>query len=235
MPEFSRADIMTRIASSGPLRMAGADLAGLDLSGLWLAGADLSYADLSGCDLSDTELSGASLWSARAAGTRFYRCNLTGASLGLAILAGADLRAAILEDADFTGADMTGADMTGSRMRGAWLDTLQRALAIGAPPLRYPEAVRAPIRIRCDEALLEPLELRCGDRVELQFRRPANSMRIEHRDVDTREVLEGPLTQGRETDQRVLRFRAMKPGKVHLRITHGDGEPPLELEVTVQT
>lgn len=41
MTEFTRADILRKIAATGRLEMAGADLAGLDLTGLTLVGADL--------------------------------------------------------------------------------------------------------------------------------------------------------------------------------------------------
>ena len=154
--------------------MAGADLAGLDLIGLTLVGADLSYADLTGADLSGARLSGASLWSARATGAKFFRANLVGASLGLADLAGADLREAQLERADLTGTRLDRADLTDAQLRGAWLDAMQRALAIGAPPLRYPARSRPRICVLNEDQLIAPVALRCGDRLEMHLRSRAD-------------------------------------------------------------
>ena len=231
MTEHSRDEIVRRIAVSGTLKMPGADLAGLDLSGLTLVGADLSYADLTGTDLCMAQLSGASLWSAHASGARFRGANMTGASLGLAVLVSADLRETVLDHADLTGAQLTGADLTGSEMSGTWLDAIQRALAIGAPPLRYPGAARPP-RILSEDGAAAPVILRSGDRMELRLNQPALAVHIDHDATSGEEVLRGP-EPGTISNKRVLHFRAAGSGRARLVISRADGKPDFELDVRV--
>ncbi|WP_347266520.1 pentapeptide repeat-containing protein [Paracoccus sp. (in: a-proteobacteria)] len=235
MAEFTRAEILRRIATTGRLHLAGADLAGLDLSGLTMVGADLSYADLTETDLSEAQLAGASLWSARAGAAHFDGANLTGACLGLADLAGASLRSAQLEKADLTGARLDRADLTDAQMRGAWLDAMQRALAIGAPPMRYPAGrVRQPrTRILNEDQLIAPVSLRCGDRLELHLQRRAGHRRGLVR-VEGAPVLSLPDPPGTQPGPaHVLAFSAVAPGRARLVLEPGAGGAPITLEVLV--
>ena len=236
MTEFTRADILRKIAATGRLEMAGADLAGLDLTGLTLVGADLSYADLTGADLSGARLSGASLWSARATGAKFFRANLVGASLGLADLAGADLREAQLDRADLTGTRLDRADLTDAQLRGAWLDAMQRALAIGAPPLRYPARTRPRICVLSEDQLIAPVALRCGDRLEMHLRSRADPVRprpgrarIEGAPIltglDLPDSIRGPVY--------VLAFDAIAPGRARMVVERGEGTELIAFEVLV--
>ncbi|WP_323715491.1 pentapeptide repeat-containing protein [Paracoccus aminovorans] len=231
MADYTRAEIVRRIAMIGSLHLAGADLAGLDLSGMTLVGADLSYADLTEADLTDAQLSGASLWSARAPGARLFRANLSGASLGLADLTGADLRQAVLERADLTGARLDRADLTGARLRGAWLDAMQRALAISAPPLRYPAPRHgATTRILNQAQLGDPVSLRCGDRLEMHLHASAPAAHVEGAPI-----LTGPEPpDGMAGSGRVLAFSAVAPGRARLVLDLGEkGGAPIALEVLV--
>ena len=236
MTEFTRADILRKIAATGRLEMAGADLAGLDLTGLTLVGADLSYADLTGADLSGARLSGASLWSARATGAKFFRANLVGASVGLADLAGADLREAQLDRADLTGTRLDRADLTDAQLRGAWLDAMQRALAIGAPPLRYPARTRPRICVLSEDQLIAPVALRCGDRLEMHLRSRADPVtprpgraRIEGAPIltglDLPDSIRGPVY--------VLAFDAIAPGRARMVVERGEGRDLIAFEVLV--
>ncbi len=236
MTEFTRAEIRRRIAANGRLEMAGVDLAGLDLSGLTLVGADLSYADLTGADLSDAQLSGASLWSARAPGAKFFRSNLVGASLGLADLAGADLREAQLERADLTGTRLDGADLTGARLRGAWLDAMQRALAIGAPPLRYPARLGPSVCILDEEHMSAPVALRCGDRLEMHLRSPNDMVTRKpgHAWIEGAQVLSGSrLPDAVPGPVYVLAFDAVAPGKARMIVERGEGQDRIAFDVLV--
>ncbi len=227
MADYTRAEILRRIATMSSLRLAGADLAGLDLSGMTLVGADLSYADLTEADLTDAQLFGASLWSARAAGARLYQANLSGARLGLADLSGADLRQAVLERADLTGARLDGADLSGARLRGAWLDAMQRALAISAPVLCYPAPRRAATTCILHEAELDhPVSLHCGDRLEMHLQAPAPAAHVEGAPI-----LTGPETPGQSS---VLAFCAVAPGRARLVLDLGQrGRAPIALDVLV--
>ena len=236
MADFTRADLIRMIAEAGRLQLIGADLAGLDMSGLTLVGADLSYADLSGTDLSGAQLSGASLWSVKARAARFAGANLSGASLGLADLAGADLRDALLERADLTGARLDGADLTDARIRGAWLDAMQRAMAIGAPPLRYPMRASPGLYIVGEDHLARPVSLRCGDRLELHLLNPTDPtaprpapLRIEGAQVLTARELDDA---DRGTVY-VLAFDAVAPGHAQLVIAAGGTRGPVSLDVLV--
>ncbi|MCV2449237.1 pentapeptide repeat-containing protein [Paracoccus sp. DMF] len=231
MADYTRAEIVRRIATMGRLQLAGADLAGLDMAGLTLVGADLSYADLTEADLTGAQLSGASLWSARAAGARFFQANLSGASMGLADLSGADLREAVLERADLTGARLDRADLTGARLRGAWLDAMQRALAISAPPLRYPAPRdRATTCILHEAQLGAPVCLRCGDRLEMHLDGPTPAAHVEGAPIlsgpEPPDTAPGPL--------RVLAFSAVAPGRARLVLDlRQTGKAPIALEVLV--
>ena len=229
MADYTRAEILRRIATMGRLQLAGADLAGLDMAGLTLVGADLSYADLTGTDLTGAQLSGASLWSARAAGACLRQANLSGASLGLADLSGADLREAVLERADLTGTRLDRADLTGARLRGAWLDAMQRALAISAPPLRYPPPRDgATTRILHQGEFGAPVSLRCGDRLEMHLDGPTPAAHVEG----------APILAGAEPPDTaagpVLAFCAVAPGRARLVLDlHETGRPPIALDVLV--
>lgn len=236
MADFDRAEIVRMIASSGRVQLVAADLSGQDLSGLTLMGADFSYANLSGANLSDAQLSGASLWSVRAPAARFRGANLSGASLGLADLAGADLRGALLERADLTGARLDGADMTDARLRGAWLDAMQRALAIGAPPLRYPMRSSPGICVVDEEHLLTPVALRCGERLEMHLRgrddplapRPGRAW------VEGAPILTGlELADSIRGAVYVLAFDAVMPGRTRLVVQSTDGSDPVSVDVLV--
>ncbi|KGJ04035.1 Pentapeptide repeat-containing protein [Paracoccus halophilus] len=236
MAEFTRTELIRKIATTGRLQLAGTDLAGLDLSNLTLVGADFSYADLTGADLSGAQLSGASLWSCRAAGARFSGANLTGASLGLADLTGADMREALLERADLTGARLNGADLTDARLRGAWLDAMQRALAIGAPPLRYPARSGPGVRVVDEDHLAEPVALRCGDRLEIHFSgsRDAADARVAQHGADGAAILAPVDPAGPARGPfHVLAFEAVVAGRAQLVIEHRDGRDPETLEVLV--
>lgn len=236
MADFNRAEIMRMIGEEGRLQLVGADLAGQDLSGLTLLGADLSYADLSAANLSGAQLSGASLWSVRAAGARFHRANLSGASLGLADLASADLREALLERADLTGARLDGADMTDARLQGAWLDAMQRALAIGAPPLRYPMRTHPGVCVVDEEHLATPVALRCGERLEMhlhgkddpQASRPGHAW-IEGEPILVARELADPI---RGTVY-VLAFDAVMPGRTQLAVQTDESLDPVMVDVLV--
>ncbi|KRW94626.1 pentapeptide repeat-containing protein [Paracoccus sp. MKU1] len=236
MAEYTRAEIVRRIATMGRLHLAGSDLAGLDLSGMTLVGADLSYADLTEADLTDAQLSDASLWSARAARARFRNANLSRASLGLADLSDADLRGAVLDRADLTGARLDRANLTAALLRGAWLDSMQRALATGAPPLRYPPRHRPTTCILHEEHIAEPVALRCGDRLEMHLntlseaaaRHPALAR------IEGAPILAGPeLPRSFAGPPCVLTFCAVAPGRARLVLEPGEGRAPIALEVLV--
>lgn len=237
MAEFTRAEIVRRIATMGSLHLAGSDLTGLDLSGMTLVGADLSYADLTEADLTNAQLSGASLWSVRAVGARFHKANLAGASLGLADLTGADLRDAVLERADLTGARLDRADLTGARLRGAWLDAMQRALAISAPPLRYPDQrERATTCILHEGHLATLVSLRCGDRLEMHLQTPPDAParpEIVAR-LEGEPILSGPEPCEPSSEAiRILTFLAVAPGRARLVLVRGDDRPPVSVELLV--
>lgn len=236
MTDVTRSDLIRMIAQTGRLQLIGADLAGLDMSGLTLVGADLSYANLAGADLSETQLSGASLWSVKAPAARFRGANLSGASLGLADLAGADLREALLERADLTGARLDGADLTDARMRGAWLDAMQRAMAIGAPPLRYPARSNPGLYVIDEDHLANPVALRCGDRLELHLCNPGDPaaprpapLRIEGAQILIALKLDNPVRGGIH----VLAFDAVEPGQARLVVDPGGGRDPIGIDVRV--
>lgn len=236
MTQFTRADILRKIAASGRLEMAGADLAGLDLSGLTLIGADLSYANLTGADLSAAQLSGASLWSASAAGANFFRAKLVGASLGLADLAGANLREAQLERADLTGTRLDRADLTDARMRGAWLDAMQRALAIGAPPLRFPGRGRPKTCVLAEDQLSAPVALRCGDRLEMHLRSRSDLVtpRPGRAHIEGAPILTGlDLPDSIRGPVYVLAFDAVTPGRARMIVERGEGADLIAFEVLV--
>ncbi|MDF3854342.1 pentapeptide repeat-containing protein [Paracoccus sp. P2] len=236
MAEYTRAEIVRRIATMGRLHLAGSDLAGLDLSGMTLVGADLSYADLTEADLTDAQLSDASLWSARAARARFRNANLSRASLGLADLSDADLRGAVLERADLTGARLDRADLTAARLRGAWLDSMQRAMAMGAPPLRYPLRQRPMTCVLHEDHLSGPVALRCGDRLEMHL----NSLsEAAARDPRLARLQGAPILAGPERPRPdagpplVLAFSAIAPGRARLVLDLGRGGAPIAVEVLV--
>ncbi|RCW88660.1 pentapeptide repeat-containing protein [Paracoccus lutimaris] len=236
MAEFTRADIMRKIGTTGRLEMAGKDMAGLDLSGLTMVGADLSYTDLRGADLSGAQLSGASLWSAKAKGANFRGANLVGASLGLADLAGADLRGAQLERADLTGTRLDGADLTDARLRGAWLDTMQRALAIGAPPLRYPARQGPSTCILHEDHMNAPVALRCGDRLEVHLRNEADpaARKPGLARIEGAQILSGSnLPCAVEGPVYVLAFDAVAPGRARMVVERGEGRAPIAFDVLV--
>lgn len=236
MVDFNRAEIVRMISQEGRLQLVGADLAGLDLSDLTLVGADLSYANLSAANLSGAQLSGASLWSARAATARLRGANLSGASLGLADLAGADLREALLERADLTGARLDGADMTDARLRGAWLDAMQRAMAIGAPPLRYPMRTRPGVCVVDEDHLARPVALRCGERLEMHMRGrdDPQSPRPGRAWIDGAPILNGlELPDSIRGAVYVLAFDAVMPGRTRLVIEPGGNLEPVSIDVLV--
>ena len=236
MAEYTRAEIVRRIATMGRLHLAGSDLAGLDLSGMTLVGADLSYADLTETDLTDAQLSDASLWSACAARARFRNANLSRASLGLADLSDADLRGAVLERADLTGARLDRADLTAALLRGAWLDSMQRAMATEAPPLRYPARHRPTTCILHEEHVSEPVALRCGDRLEMHLN--SLSEAVPHPSGLAR-LVGAPILSGPERPAQVagppcvLVFCAIAPGRARLVLEPGEGRAPVVLEVLV--
>lgn len=182
---MTRAEIVRSIArGEGRISLTGADLSGLDLSGLMLNAADLSYCDMTGADLSDAQLVGASLWSIKAARAQFRRANLAHASMGLAMLDGADLRGAALDDADLTGAQLSGADLTGATLAGVWLDTMQRALATGAPPLHFAPAPGTHRREIAEADIADiqaagPIALHCGDRLDIRLHAAPHAVHVD--------------------------------------------------------
>lgn len=122
-----RAALLRAAALAGePLRLAGADLRGLDLSAAAPRGEPLR---LDGADLHGATLTGANL-----AGVSLRGACLDGAFLVGACLAGCDLAAATLRGAQLTGADIRRADLSFADLRGASLLTadLSYALATGA-------------------------------------------------------------------------------------------------------
>ncbi|SMO53385.1 pentapeptide repeat-containing protein [Paracoccus laeviglucosivorans] len=235
MGRHTREEILRKIVTSGQVQMPHADLSGLNLSGLTLVGADLSYANLTGTDLRDAQLVGASLWSSTARGARFRGANLNGANLGLAVLVGADLRDTQLRDADLTGAQLDGADLTGAEMRGSWLDAMQRALAIGAPPMRFPEASHPRTRVLHQADLEGAVTLRSGDRLELRLDHPPRRTRIRQADAKAQAVLIGPDRSTADQPRHNVSFTAGAPGRANLRIGFGQGLLPLVLDILVST
>lgn len=233
MAELTRDDILRRIAASGHIQLPGADLAGLDLSGLTLAGADLSYSDLSGADLSHAQLPGACLWSVQARGARFRCANLCGASLGLAVLVRADMRDAQMDGVDLTGAKLDGADLTGSDLRGAWLDAMQRALAVGAPPLRFSPEPGTRTRVLNQGDAVTAVALRCGERLELRLNERPGRSRIEQSGAPGRAVLTGPDACAYRLNARHLTFLADAPGRARVVITTKDASQCVTLDVLV--
>lgn len=233
MAEHTRDEILRRIAASGAVQLPGADLSGLNLSGLTLAGADLSYADLSGANLCNAQLQGACLWSARARGAQFRHANLCGASLGLAVLVGADMRDAQMDRADLTGAQLDGADLTGSDLRGAWLDAMQRALAVGAPPVRFSDASQPRTRVLNQDEAMTPVALRCGDRLQLRLNDLPGDTRIEQAGISPDAVLTGPDAPESRLNARHITFTAAAPGRARLLVMLTRGLAPLALDVLV--
>lgn len=116
--ERSRAPEARELVPYG--KLAGRNLAELDLSRRALDGADLSGADLEGADLRGASLRGACLDGARLARCKLDGADLEGADLrsALAIQAsfqGASLRAAKLGRAAFPEASLQGADLRDAR------------------------------------------------------------------------------------------------------------------------
>lgn len=105
-------------------RLAGADLAGLEMGEIRLDGADLSDADLSGAFLGRANLSEARLRGSNLSGADLTAARLTHADLSNANLSRADLSRARARGAVFTGADLKGtrlddADLSRATLRGA--------------------------------------------------------------------------------------------------------------------
>lgn len=233
LADFTRSELVRRIATGGTLRLVGADLSHLDLSGLALSGADLSYANLTHADLEGATLTGASLWSARAQRARMRGANLSSAQLGLADLKDADLRDAVLVECDLTGARLDGADLSRSRLDGTWLDTMQRALAIGAPPTRFPQPQRAETHVLSMEYPRDLVEMRRSDRLQLRYSR-ALPPEVQLNTLWGDEmVLRQVLDTVAETQKQLL-FVAVGRGRVRVRAIFPDGgDPPVAFDVEV--
>ncbi|MCJ7531465.1 MAG: pentapeptide repeat-containing protein [Anaerolineales bacterium] len=78
------------------IKLAGANLVGVDLGNANLAYANLRGADLRSANLWSANLEGAKLWSANLAGAKLWSANLVGANLRLTNLMDAYLRDAYL-------------------------------------------------------------------------------------------------------------------------------------------
>ena len=119
MPQFSRGEILDRIACGESLRglnLVRADLSALDLMRADFAEANLRMAELSRSDLRDARLTGCFL-----SGAMLNEVNLVGANLVEASLIGASLIGSDLSRADLSGADLTGANLQCAELAGAYL------------------------------------------------------------------------------------------------------------------
>ncbi len=118
-PPSQRATLLVRAVLDGePIRLAGADLRGLDL-GSWQSGAATLVLD--GADFTGATLSGAVLAQASLRGACFDGALLVGADLRGADLSGASLRAAHLTGADLSRADLSHADLRSASLLTAKL------------------------------------------------------------------------------------------------------------------
>lgn len=233
MAKHTRAQILRKIVALGQLHLGGADLSGLNLSGLTLVGADLSYADLTGTDLRHAQLCGACLWSVSARRADFRGANLAGANLGLAMLAGADLRGAVICDSDLTGAQLDGADLTGAELENSWLDAMQRALAIGAPPIRFVQATDPRTRVLLQAELDGPVTLRLDERLELRLDDPPQRTRIRQDESGAAPILRPVWPRPGSAPQPRLILDALAAGQAQLRIGMGKGRKTLTIDIRV--
>lgn len=232
MADFTRSELVRRIATGGSLRLVGADLSHLDMSGLALSGADLSYANLTHADLVGATLTGASLWSARAQRARMRGANLSSAQLGLADLKDADLRDAVLVECDLTGARLDGADLSRSRLDGTWLDTMQRALAIGAPPTRFPQPQRAETHMLSMDYPRDLVEMRRSDRLQLRYSQEAPP-EIALTSLWGEETVLRHVADGDGLAQKQLLYVATGRGRVRVEASFPDGTQPISFDVEV--
>lgn len=128
LPPADRANLLVRAVLAGePIRLAGADLRGLDLRP-WQQGAATLVLD--GADFSGATLSGANLAQASLRGACFDGALLVGADLRRADLCGASLRAAQLTGANLERADLTHADLRGASLLTARLSDVTASGAI---------------------------------------------------------------------------------------------------------
>jgi uncharacterized protein YjbI with pentapeptide repeats len=125
---LERATLLVKAVLDGePIRLAGADLRGLDLTP-WQQGAATLVLD--GADFSGATLSGANLAHASLRGACFDGALLVGADLRGADLCGASLRAAQLTGANLARADLTHADLRGASLLTANLSDVTASGAI---------------------------------------------------------------------------------------------------------
>ncbi|MBL1080034.1 pentapeptide repeat-containing protein [Nocardia sp. 2] len=96
------------------VRLAGANLRGVDLRGARLIGADLTDADLRGARLAEADLDRAILANAELSGT-----DLRAAKLTRARLTGAVLRECVAAGTDFSGSGLAGADLRATDLQTA--------------------------------------------------------------------------------------------------------------------
>lgn len=125
-PRDRAATLVEAVLDGETLRLAGADLRGLDLSPwqkgaatLVLDGADFTGATLSGANFGGASLRGACLDGALLVGARLQGVDLRGASLRGAHLTGTDLSRSDISEADFRGASLLNADLTLATASGA--------------------------------------------------------------------------------------------------------------------
>lgn len=105
-------------ATHRPLRLADAQLAGLDLPGANLAGCQLPNTDLSRARLEGARLEQASVFEARLDGALLDGADLSGARLHRASLRGARLRGVRGHALAITGCDLRGASLEGALLDG---------------------------------------------------------------------------------------------------------------------
>lgn len=121
---LTRVDIEKLLQEAGythPLKLAGANLRGIDLTSFNLAGADLSHANLMMAKLSEVNLSGATLVDANLCGANLIAANLSDADLSHADLIGANLSVANLRGANLTDANLSRAIVILTRLKEAIL------------------------------------------------------------------------------------------------------------------
>ena len=140
-PRDRAASLVEAVLDGENIRLAGADLRGLDLSP-WQKGAatlvldcaDFTGATLSGANFGGASLRGACLDGALLVGARLQGVDLRGASLRGAHLTGTDLSRSDISEADFRGASLLNADLTLATASGAVFSEalLQSAVFDGA-------------------------------------------------------------------------------------------------------
>lgn len=143
-PRDRAATLVEAVLDGEPIRLAGADLRGLDLSPwqkgaatLVLDGADFTGATLSGANLGGASLRRACLDGALLVGARLQGVDLRGASLRGAHLTGTDLSRSDISEADFRGASLLNADLTLATASGAvFCETLLQSAVLDGAVLR---------------------------------------------------------------------------------------------------